>query len=112
MVSKQLLQTPSSTYSLNTKKIAVPRKLIYLLEVQSSKFIIDLKLSLLAYRDEEGLPWVLPVVKTVEAQMSSDAMLNHEYLPIDGLKSFTESATRLVLGSNSPAVIQNRVRDE
>ena len=66
--------------------------------------------SSIAYRDEEGQPWVLPVVKTVETQMSSDVMLNHEYLPIDGLKSFTESATRLVLGSDGPAVTQNRVR--
>lgn len=64
----------------------------------------------LAYRDEEGQPWVLPVVKTIEAQMSSDPLLNHEYLPIDGLKSFTEAATRLVLGTESLAITQNRVR--
>ena len=52
---------------------------------------------------------MLPVVRTIESQMSTDVMLNHEYLPIDGLKSFTEGATRLVLGSDGPAVIQNRV---
>ena len=62
-----------------------------------------------AYRTEEGLPWVLPVVKTVEAQMSTDPMLNHEYLPLDGLKSFTEAAAKLLLGSDSPAFTQNRV---
>ena len=63
-----------------------------------------------AYRTEEGQPWVLPVVKTVEAQMSTDPMLNHEYLPLDGLKSFTEAAAKLLLGSDSPAFTQNRVR--
>ena len=64
----------------------------------------------IAYRNEEGLPWVLPVVRTVEAQMSTDLMLNHEYLPLDGLKAFTDSATKLLLGGDSPAITQNRVR--
>ena len=62
-----------------------------------------------AYRTEEGLPWVLPVVRTIEAQMCSDPMLDHEYLPMDGLKAFTDAASRLVLGSDSQAIIQNRV---
>lgn len=65
-------------------------------------------LSVGAYRNEEGLPWVLPVVRTVEAQMSTDLMLNHEYLPLDGLKAFTDSATKLLLGGDSPAITQNR----
>jgi aspartate aminotransferase len=41
--------------------------------------------------------------------MSSDAMLDHEYLPIDGLKLFNEKASRLVLGDDSEAITQNRV---
>ena len=49
------------------------------------------------------------MVKTVEAQMCADPMLNHEYLPLDGLKSFTEAAAKLLLGSDSPAFTQNRV---
>lgn len=64
---------------------------------------------LVAYRTDEGAPWVLPVVRTIEAQMGTDSMLNHEYLPLDGLKAFTEAATRLVLGNDSPAITQNRV---
>ncbi|XP_019852419.1 PREDICTED: probable aspartate aminotransferase, cytoplasmic [Amphimedon queenslandica] len=79
-----------------------------LAKYKEDTFPKKVNLSVGAYRDEEGQPWVLPVVKTVETQMSSDVMLNHEYLPIDGLKSFTESATRLVLGSDGPAVTQNR----
>ena len=64
-----------------------------------------------AYRNAEGLPWVLPVVRTVEAQMASDPTLTHEYLPIDGLKAFTEAANRFLLGESSQAITQNRVRE-
>ena len=62
-----------------------------------------------AYRTEEGQPWVLPVVRTIEAQMSADPTLNHEYLPLDGMKAFTEASSRLLLGDSSPAITQNRV---
>lgn len=62
-----------------------------------------------AYRTEKGEPWVLPVVRTIEAQMSVDPVLNHEYLQIDGLKAFTEAASRLLLSDSSLAITQNRV---
>jgi len=52
---------------------------------------------------------VLPVVKTVEAQMSGDPTLNHEYLPLDGLKSFLDLSTKMVLGDSSLAITQDRV---
>lgn len=55
---------------------------------------------------------MLPVVRTIEAQMSSDPTLNHEYLPLDGLKAFTEACTRFLLGESSLAITQNRVRRE
>lgn len=61
-----------------------------------------------AYRTEEGQPWVLPVVRTIEAQMAGDSMLDHEYLPILGLKAFRDAATRLLLGADSPAIAKNR----
>ena len=62
-----------------------------------------------AYRTDEGKPWVLPVVRTIEAQMSADPTLDKEYLPLAGMKSFTESLTKLLLGESSLAVTQNRV---
>ncbi|PVH70849.1 PLP-dependent transferase [Cadophora sp. DSE1049] len=34
------------------------------------------------YRDEEGNPWVLPVVKEVKSILHANLTLNHEYLPI------------------------------
>ena len=36
-------------------------------------------------------------------------MLNHEYLPLEGMKLFTEGCTRLLLGDSSPAITHNRV---
>ena len=62
-----------------------------------------------AYRTEEGQPWVLPVVRTIEAQMASDPMLDHEYLPILGLRAFRDASTRLLFGADSPAITKNRV---
>ena len=41
--------------------------------------------------------------------MASDKTLNHEYLPIQGLKDFYEAATKLALGSESTAIVENRV---
>lgn len=55
----------------------------------------------LAYRTEEGKPWVLPVVKKAEQATVDDASLNHEYLPVLGLESFTNAATGLLLGEDS-----------
>ena len=64
-----------------------------------------------AYRTDDGQPWVLPVVRTIEAQMSADLTLNHEYLPLSGLTAFCDASTKLLLGESSPAITQNRVRD-
>lgn len=60
-----------------------------------------------AYRDNAGKPvppfeltqWTLPVVKKAERMIVDDGSLDHEYLPIDGLKSFTDASVRLILGT-------------
>jgi len=62
-----------------------------------------------AYRTDEGKPFVLPVVRTVEAQITADHTLDHEYLPIAGLPDFRTAAARLLLGENCPAIVENRV---
>ena len=62
-----------------------------------------------AYKDDNGKPWVLPVVRTVEQQIASDLTLDHEYLPVLGLQSFSNAAVKLILGNDSPAVISNKV---
>lgn len=62
-----------------------------------------------AYRTDESKPWVLPVVKKVEKLIVHDDTLNHEYLPILGLPEFRSSASKIVLGDDSPAIRENRV---
>ena len=79
-----------------------------------------------AYRDDEDKPWVLPVVKKVRLASPSvpcsatilrqatqilleDPNLDHEYLPITGLPTFTSAAAKLILGADSPAIATGRV---
>ena len=63
----------------------------------------------LAYRTNECKPWVLPIVKEVELKLAQDDQLNKEYLPILGLASFSEAATKLLLGNDSNAIMERRV---
>lgn len=63
-----------------------------------------------AFRTDDGEPWVLPVVRTAESQMAADLTLNHEYLPVVGLESFRKASVSLLLGPDSPAILENRVR--
>ncbi|EPT06097.1 hypothetical protein FOMPIDRAFT_1021172 [Fomitopsis schrenkii] len=62
-----------------------------------------------AYRDDNNKPWVLPVVKKATDILLNDPALDHEYLPITGLPEFTSAAARLVLGPDSPALLEGRV---
>jgi len=62
-----------------------------------------------AYRDDDGKPYVLPVVRNVEKQMANDHTLNHEYLPIEGLKDLVTGGARLCLGKDSISITENRV---
>lgn len=50
------------------------------------------------------------MVKKVEQMIVQDDKLNHEYLPILGLPEFRASASKIALGDDSPAVLENRVR--
>ncbi|KAK9348350.1 pyridoxal phosphate-dependent transferase [Lipomyces starkeyi] len=62
-----------------------------------------------AYRDNSGKPWVLPVVKKVDSILKDDPTLDHEYLPITGLPEFTTQSARLVLGATADAIKNNLV---
>ncbi|XP_063835828.1 aspartate aminotransferase, cytoplasmic [Ostrinia nubilalis] len=61
-----------------------------------------------AYRDENGKPWVLPVVRKMEKQMAADDTLLHEYLPVLGLEQFSASSVSMLLGEDSPAIAAGR----
>ena len=44
-----------------------------------------------------------------EERIHNDPSLNHEYLPIAGLASFTTAAQKLIIGADSPAIKESRV---
>jgi aspartate aminotransferase len=67
-------------------------------------------LIVLAYRTDEGKPWVLPVVRKTEKRLADDEALNHEYLPVLGLEACSSAATRMLLGADSSALLQGRVK--
>lgn len=53
---------------------------------------------------------MLPVVKKTEQAMATDDTLNHEYLPVLGLDSFSSAATQMLLGEGNKAIAEGRVR--
>ncbi|KAI9154674.1 Phosphonopyruvate hydrolase [Paramyrothecium foliicola] len=63
-----------------------------------------------AYRDDQGRPWVLPVVKKAEKLLYEQPERNNEYLPISGLPEFIEAAQTVILGPNSSALVEGRDR--
>lgn len=65
---------------------------------------------IVAYRTDDGKPWVLPSVRSVEKQIAEDVNLDHEYLPISGLRDYRDSGLKLLLGDNSSAIVANKVR--
>lgn len=62
-----------------------------------------------AYRTQDGLPWVLPVVRKVEQKLALDASIYKEYLPLEGLGSFRDVMMKLMYGEDSAARKENRI---
>ncbi|KAI6005530.1 aspartate aminotransferase [Pisolithus albus] len=62
-----------------------------------------------AYRDNDGKPWVLPVVKKATQILLNNPTLDHEYLSIIGLPAFTSAAAKLILAPDAPAITEGRV---
>ncbi|XP_026323364.1 aspartate aminotransferase, cytoplasmic [Hyposmocoma kahamanoa] len=65
-------------------------------------------LSVGAYRDENGKPWVLPVVRKMESALAADPTLLHEYLPVLGLEDFTQASVSVLLGQDNPVLAEGR----
>mmetsp|Transcript_7682 Transcript_7682/g.11401 ORF Transcript_7682/g.11401 Transcript_7682/m.11401 type:complete len:408 (+) Transcript_7682:36-1259(+) len=61
-----------------------------------------------AYRDDNGHPMVLSSVRQAE-RIIFDQQLDHEYLPLEGLKEFTKLNAQLVFGDNSSAIAAGKV---
>lgn len=98
LFEKAPLNPPDPIFNLNT-------------QFKADSFVERVNVGIGAYRTDEGKPWVLPTVKKVEKALVNDPGIDHEYLPIDGLASFTEASARLVLGQSSPAILEKRVRN-
>lgn len=77
----------------------IPPDAIFALTALYNKDSSPLKVNLGqgTYRDDAGSPWILPAVQQARQQLFDDG-LNHEYLPILGLKEFRHRAAQLALG--------------
>ena len=53
-----------------------------------------------AYRDDEGKPYVFPVVRAAEQRIVNNHKLDKEYLPIDGNQDFLKGARGVLFGWN------------
>lgn len=62
-----------------------------------------------AYRDNNGKPWILPAVRQAEKKLVEDPSYNHEYLSIAGFDPFLQNASKIILGSDSPAIKESRL---
>jgi hypothetical protein len=60
-----------------------------------------------AYRDDNGKPVVLNVVREAEARISGANFM--EYLPIGGLKPFNELSVKLAYGEDADCIKDGRV---
>ncbi|KAJ9099812.1 hypothetical protein QFC21_003811 [Naganishia friedmannii] len=79
----------------------------------SSRYVADtnpkkINLGVGAYRDNNGKPWVLPVVKKASRKVE-ESDRDHEYLSITGLATFTDAAQKLVFGKDSLPIKEKRV---
>jgi len=62
-----------------------------------------------AYRDNNGKPFVFPVVKKVELEIVNDKALDKEYAPIEGVAEFILGAKQVAFGWDHPDVKSGRV---
>ncbi len=68
-----------------------------------------INLSVGAYRDDNGKPYVLDVVREAEQLLVKDSSLNKEYLGIDGHVQFRQRSQELVFGAESKSVRAGRI---
>ncbi|XP_010254083.1 PREDICTED: aspartate aminotransferase, cytoplasmic-like [Nelumbo nucifera] len=70
---------------------------------------VKLNLGVGAYRTEEGKPLVLNVVRRAEQLIINDQSRVKEYLPITGMADFNKLSAKLIFGTDSPAIQENRI---
>jgi len=62
-----------------------------------------------AYRDNNGKPFVFPIVKKVEKEIVDDKTLDKEYAPIEGVADFIKGSRMVAFGWDHPAVSDPRI---
>ena len=62
-----------------------------------------------AYRDNNGKPYVFPIVKKVEKEIVEDPSLDKEYAPIEGVAEFITGSRMALLGWDHPDNNSGRV---
>jgi aspartate aminotransferase len=62
-----------------------------------------------AYRDNNGKPFIFPVIKKIEHEVVNDLTLDKEYAPIEGVESFIKGSRQVVFGWDSPNVTDERI---
>ena len=62
-----------------------------------------------AYRDNNGKPYVFPIVKKVEREIVEDPTLDKEYAPIDGVADFILGSQMVTFGWEDPIIKSGRV---
>ncbi len=87
---------------------------IFELTIAYNKDTVQQKVNLGAgsYKDQDGLPWVLPSVKAAKAAIFNDPLDHHEYPPIAGLPMFRALAARTIFGQDSPAILEGRIASQ
>ncbi|KAJ5117015.1 aminotransferase [Penicillium angulare] len=88
----------------------IPADAIFALtaQYQANPFPQKVNLGQGTYRDADGKPWVLPSVRQAREALLEQG-LQHEYLPILGLKQFRDQTAELVLGSELYKEQENKI---
>ena len=76
---------------------------------KNDKFEQKVNLGVGAYRDENGKPFVFPVVKKAQLAIVNDSKIDMEYAPIDGDAAFNSAVRGVLFGWDHPDVNSGRV---
>ena len=78
-------------------------------DYKSDKDPRKVNLGIGAYRDNDGKPFVFPVVRAAEKKIAENHSLDKEYLPITGIEAFTKGAKGVLFGWDHKDVTSARV---
>jgi aspartate/tyrosine/aromatic aminotransferase len=76
---------------------------------KNDKFEQKVNLGVGAYRDENGKPFIFPVVKKAQLAIVNDSKIDMEYASIDGDAAFNSAVRGVLFGWDHPDVNSGRV---